>query len=39
MRQTGDYDDFFDYTMEDVIDSIEPADKLISKIEELISKS
>ena len=35
MRQTGDYDDFIDYTKEDVLDLIEPANKLISKIEEL----
>lgn len=38
MRQTGDYDDFIDYTREDVLDLIEPAQKLIAKAEELLNQ-
>jgi uncharacterized protein (UPF0332 family) len=38
MRQTGDYDDFVEYTKEDVIDLIAPAKLLINKIEELINQ-
>ncbi len=38
MRQTGDYDDYIDFKKEDVLDMIEPADELISKIERLLSK-
>lgn len=38
MRQTGDYDDYIDFKKEDVLDLIEPANELISKIEILLSK-
>jgi uncharacterized protein (UPF0332 family) len=38
MRQTGDYDDYIDFKKEDVLDLIEPANELISKIERLLSK-
>ena len=38
MRQTGDYDDYIDFRKEDVLDLIEPANELISKIEMLLSK-
>jgi len=36
MRQTGDYDDFFDFTKEDVLDLIEPTKQLINKIKSLV---
>jgi len=39
MRQTGDYDDYIDFTKEDVLDLIDPANVLISKIEALLSKN
>ena len=35
-RQTGDYDDFVDYTYEDVKGMIDPAKKLIAEIEKYI---
>jgi len=38
MRQTGDYDDYIDFKKEDVLDLIDPANELISKIELLLSK-
>jgi uncharacterized protein (UPF0332 family) len=38
MRQTGDYDDYIDFSKEDVLDLIEPANKLITKIEGLLLK-
>ena len=38
LRQTGDYDDYIDFKKEDVLDLIEPANELISKIERLLSK-
>jgi uncharacterized protein (UPF0332 family) len=38
MRQTGDYDDYIDFNEEDVLDLINPANELISKIEILLSK-
>lgn len=38
-RQTGDYDDFIDFKKEDVLDLIEPADRLITRIEELLKES
>ena len=38
-RQTGDYDDFIDFKKEDVVDLLEPADRLITKIEELLKES
>lgn len=36
MRHTGDYDDFVDFTEEDVLDVIVPAKELISIVENLI---
>jgi len=38
MRQTGDYDDYIDFRKEDVLDLIDPANELISKIEMILSK-
>jgi uncharacterized protein (UPF0332 family) len=38
VRQTGDYDDYIDFKKEDVLDMIEPANELISKIERLLSE-
>ena len=35
-RQTGDYEDFIDYSEEEVISLIEPAKQLISEINKLI---
>ena len=35
-RQTGDYEDFLDHTREDVESLIQPAQKLIQEIEELL---
>lgn len=37
-RITGDYNDFFDFTEEDVLPLIEPVRKLVTKLEELIDK-
>jgi len=37
MRHTGDYDDFVDFSKEDVIDVLGPAKDLISKIETLLN--
>ena len=37
MRNSGDYDDLFDWTEEDVIPLIEPTETLIKKIRSLIS--
>ena len=36
MRQTGDYDDYIDFKKTDVLDLIKPANRLISKIEEIL---
>lgn len=36
MRQTGDYDDFIDYSENDIIDLIEPAKEFIVEIEKLL---
>ena len=36
MRHTGDYDDFVDFSKEDVLDAIIPAKKLIAEIESLL---
>jgi len=36
MRHTGDYDDFVDYSKEDVMSALDPAKDLISKIETLV---
>ncbi len=38
MRQTGDYDDFVDFSKEDVMDLLAPANELISGIEKMIKK-
>ena len=38
LRQTGDYDDFVNFSEEDVIKLIEPANQLISQIEKLLNK-
>jgi uncharacterized protein (UPF0332 family) len=35
-RQTGDYEDFVDYHKEEVLELLDPADKLISEIEKLL---
>jgi uncharacterized protein (UPF0332 family) len=37
LRQTGDYDDYIDFKKEDVLELIEPANELISKIELLLT--
>ncbi len=39
MRQTGDYDDFIEYSKEDVIDLMEPANRLIAQAEAILKKS
>lgn len=36
-RQTGDYDDFVDFSKEEVVSMIKPAKQLIDSIEELLS--
>src|SRR6266487_6632867 len=36
LRQTGDYEDFFDFNKATVLDLIEPANKLITDIETLL---
>ncbi len=36
LRQTGDYEDFFDFDKAAVLDLIEPANKLITDIETLL---
>ncbi len=38
MRNTGDYDDFVDYSFNDINDVIEPAKNLISSMKELINQ-
>lgn len=38
LRQTGDYDDFVAFDREKVMELLEPADKLISAIEEVLLK-
>lgn len=37
MRNSGDYDDLFDWTEEDVIPLIEPTEQLIQKIRSIIT--
>jgi uncharacterized protein (UPF0332 family) len=37
LRQTGDYDDYIEFTREDLIDLIKPANDLILKAEDLLS--
>jgi uncharacterized protein (UPF0332 family) len=36
MRHSGDYDDFVDYSQEDVLSVLNPARDLISRIEQLV---
>lgn len=36
MRQNGDYEDYFEFAEEDVLGWLEPANQLITKIEELL---
>jgi uncharacterized protein (UPF0332 family) len=38
MRQTGDYDDFIEYSKEDVLDLIEPAQKLVKTAEKVLNQ-
>jgi len=38
LRQTGDYDDFIDFDREKVMELLEPTDKLISAIEDLLQE-
>lgn len=37
MRQSGDYDDMFDWTEEDVLPLFEKTENLITKMDKLIS--
>ncbi len=37
LRQTGDYDDFLDFSQEEVLDLLSPADELITHIETILS--
>lgn len=36
LRQTGDYDDFMDFSKEQVIDLLQPANELITQIESIL---
>lgn len=36
LRQTGDYEDFMDFSKDQVIELLEPAKKLISHIESML---
>jgi uncharacterized protein (UPF0332 family) len=36
LRHTGDYDDYIDFTEDDVLDLLEPAKKLVKTIETLL---
>ena len=36
LRQTGDYDDYFEFGRDEVIPLLQPANALISKIEEIL---
>lgn len=38
LRQTGDYDDFIEFTKEDVLDLLKPANDFISRTENILSK-
>jgi uncharacterized protein (UPF0332 family) len=38
LRQTGDYEDFIEFTKEDVLDLLKPANDFISQIEKILSK-
>mgnify|MGYP002380686752 CR=1 FL=1 len=37
LRQTGDYDDFIDFSREQVLDLLQPANELITHIESILS--
>ncbi len=37
LRQTGDYDDFIDFSKDQVLDLLQPAEKLITEIESILS--
>ena len=37
MRQSGDYDDLFDWTEEDILPLFDPTEKLLNKMRSLIS--
>lgn len=37
MRQNGDYEDYFDFSENDVLDLVEPANRLITAIENLLN--
>lgn len=36
LRQTGDYEDFIDFSQDQVMDLLEPAQKLIIQIESIL---
>ena len=38
LRQTGDYDDFIDFSREQVLDLLQPANELIIQIESILSR-
>jgi uncharacterized protein (UPF0332 family) len=37
LRQTGDYEDYLDFTEEDVTDLLEPAHQLVQEIDQLLN--
>jgi len=39
MRQSGDYDDFIEFTEDEILSLVEPAKEFIAEIENLINKS
>jgi len=39
MRQNGDYEDYFDFSEDDVLALLEPTSKLIASIEDLLNAS
>lgn len=39
LRQTGDYDDFMDFSMEQVLYLLQPANKLITQIEFILREA
>lgn len=38
MRQSGDYEDYIDFAEEDVMDLVDPAERLIERIEEILER-
>ena len=38
MRQTGDYDDFIEYTKEDILDLLKNANDFISQAEYILAR-